>query len=176
MSRFGCLASPATVRRCAVAGEGAFESAFEPGAAAYSEGMDACAALADSIDRLARRGYSNRRFLTELGRVGGVRRGPLWVMDAAGGGRNRLPGGGFRSAVDDATEGQARHFAGTVAVAARIGGRLTRWLTTAVLRDAPESADGRLSDEAIEFARLVRSGELAQADASGWVRRRLCHA
>jgi hypothetical protein len=44
-----------------------------------------------------------------------------------------------------------------------------------VLRDPPDSADGRLSEEAIEFVRLVRSGELAQADAAGWVRRRLCH-
>ena len=154
--------------------------------------MDACAALAESIDRLAERGHSNRRFLKELGRVGGVRRGPLWLTDAASGGSNRLRGRGFRAQVDDATDGQARHFAGTVAVAARlggrvtrwlsvavatrVGGRMTRWLSTAVLRDAPDTADGRLSDEAIEFVRLVRSGELAQADAAGWVRRRLCGA
>jgi hypothetical protein len=82
----------------------------------------------------------------------------------------------FRAAVDDATQGQARHFAGTVAVAARFSGRLTRWLSVAVLRDAPDTADGRLSDEAFEFTRLIRSGELTQADAAGWVRRRLCHA
>lgn len=138
--------------------------------------MDACAALAESIDRLAERGHSNRRFLKELGRVGGVRRGPLWLTDAASGGSNRLRGRGFRAQVDDATDGQARHFAGTVAVATRVGGRMTRWLSTVVLRDAPDTADGRLSDEAIEFVRLVRSGELAQADAAGWVRRRLCGA
>ena len=138
--------------------------------------MDACAALADSIDRLAGRGYPSRRFLTELGRAAGVRRGPLWLTDAASGGRNRLRGRGFHPALDDDTDGQARHFAGTVAVAARLGGSITRWLTVHVLRDPPESADGRLSDEAIEFVRLVRSGELAQADAAGWVRRRLCHA
>ncbi|WP_353813573.1 hypothetical protein [Agromyces sp. SYSU T00266] len=138
--------------------------------------MDACAALADSIDRLAERGYSDRRFLKELGRVAGVRRGPLWMLDAASGGVNRLRGRGFRRHVDDRTDGQARHFAGTVAVAARIGGPLTRWLTTVVLRDPPTSADGRLSDEAIEFARLVGSGAMSQADAAGWVRERLCHA
>jgi hypothetical protein len=136
--------------------------------------MDACAALAESIDRLAERGHSNRRFLKELGRLGGVRRGPLWLTDAASGGSNRLRGRGFRPPVDDATDGQARHFAGTVAVATRVGGRMTRWLSTVVLRDAPDTADGRLTDEAIEFVRLVRSGELAQADAAGWVRRRLC--
>ncbi|MBM7503672.1 hypothetical protein ACFPER_09320 [Agromyces aurantiacus] len=138
--------------------------------------MDACTALAESIDRLAARGYANRRFLRELGRAAGVRRGALWVVDAARGGRNRLRGRGFHPAVDDDTDGQARHFAGTVAVAARVGGPLTRWLTTVVLRDPPDSPDGRLSDEAIEFARLVRSGELAQADAAAWVRDRLCHA
>ena len=137
--------------------------------------MDACTALAESIDRLAQRGYSSRRFLTELGRAAGVRRGPLWLTDAASGGRNRLRGRGFHRALDDHTDGQARHFAGTVAVAARLGGRVTRWLTVHVLRDPADSADGRLSDEAIEFVRLVRSGELAQADAAGWVRRRLCH-
>ncbi|GAA1781092.1 hypothetical protein [Agromyces lapidis] len=138
--------------------------------------MDACAALADSIARLAVRGYSNRRFLTELGRIAGVRRGPLWVFDAARGGRNHLRGRGFHRAVDDQTDGQARHFAGTVAVTARIGGRLARWLTVIVLRDTPDTADGRLSEQAIEFARAIRSGELAQADAAGWMRRRLCHA
>lgn len=138
--------------------------------------MDACARLAESIDRLAERGHSSGRFLRELGRAAGVRRGPLWLTDAATGGRNRIRGRGFHPAVDDDTDGQARHFAGTVAVAARLGGPITRWLTTVVLRDPPESADGRLSNEAIEFVRLVRSGELAQADAADWVRERLCHA
>ncbi|WP_344376273.1 hypothetical protein [Agromyces tropicus] len=138
--------------------------------------MDACAALADSIDSLAGLGYPDGRFLKELGRVAGVRRGPFWVTDAATGGRNRIRGRGFRPEVDDDTAGQARHFAGTVAVAARVGGRITRWLTTNILRDPPESADGRLSDEAIEFVRLVRSGDLAQADAADWIRERLCHA
>lgn len=138
--------------------------------------MDACSALADAIERLAAEGYPNRRFLKELGRAGGVRRGPLWLTDAASGGSNRLRGRGFTPRLDDATDGQARHFAGTVAVAARIGTRLTRWLTHVVLRDTPDTADGRLTDEAIEFTRLVRSGQLAQADAADWVRDRLCHA
>jgi hypothetical protein len=138
--------------------------------------MDACAALAESIDRLAQRGYPAGRFLKELGRAAGVRRGVFWLTDAASGGRNRIRGRGFRPAIDDDTEGQARHFAGTVAVAARLGGGVTRWLVVHILRDPPGSADGRLSDEAIEFVRQVRSGELAQADAAGWVRDRLCHA
>lgn len=57
--------------------------------------MNACAALAESIARLADRGLSSRRFLRELGRVAGVRRGPLWLLDAAGGGTNLLRGRGF---------------------------------------------------------------------------------
>ncbi|MFE5672629.1 hypothetical protein ACFQ58_13600 [Agromyces sp. NPDC056523] len=138
--------------------------------------MDACAALAESIERLAARGYSATRFLKELGWAAGVRRGPMWLLDAASGGRNRLRGRGFLPSVDDATDGQARHFAGTVAVAARVGGRITRWLTVHVLRDGPDTADGRLSEEAIEFVRLVQAGELPQADAADWVRERLCHA
>jgi hypothetical protein len=138
--------------------------------------MDACARLAESIDRLAGRGHSSGRFLRELGRAAGVRRGPLWLTDAATGGRNRIRGRGFHPAVDDDTDGQARHFAGTVAVAARLGGAITRWLVVHVLRDPLDSPDGRLSDEAIEFVRLVRSGELPQAEAADWVRERLCHA
>ncbi|MEV1131227.1 hypothetical protein [Agromyces sp. NPDC049794] len=137
--------------------------------------MDACTALVESIDRLAARGYPSRRFLKELGRAAGVRRGPLWLVDAASGGRNRIRGRGFRPRLDDDTDGQARHFAGTVAVAARLGGRITRWLIVHVLRDPPDTPDGRLSDEAIELVRLVRSGELQQSDAAGWVRDRLCH-
>lgn len=136
--------------------------------------MDACAALADTIGALAQRGHSDGRFLREVGRIGGVRRGPLWISDAASGGSNRLRGRGFRRRLDDDTDGQARHFAGTVAVAARIGGRLTRFLTTRILRDAPDSADGRLSDEAISFVREVRSGRLAQRDAADWIRTNLC--
>ena len=143
---------------------------------AYPDPVDACAALAESIERLAALGYSNGRFLKELGRAAGVRRGPMWLFDAASGGRNRIRGRGFRRAVDDDTDGQARHFAGTVAVAARLGGRLTRWLVVHVLRDAPDSADGRLSDEAIEFVRLLRTDELRQADAADWVRDQLCRA
>lgn len=138
--------------------------------------MNACAALADVVSRLAERGYTDGRFLREIGRVGGVRLGPFWLTDAASGGSNRLRGRGFRAALDDDTDGQARHFAGTVAVAARIGGPAARWLTTVVLRDPPGTADGRLSDEAIAFVRAIRSGDVTQADAADWIRRRLCGA
>jgi hypothetical protein len=137
--------------------------------------VDACAELADACSRVAARTSSGREFLRRLGHeVAGVRRGPLWPLDAGRGGSNRIRGRGFRRHVDDGTEGQARHFAGIVAVAARIGPRLTRWLSVHVGRDAPDSADGRLTDHAIDFVRLIRSGELAPQDADAWVRRTIC--
>ncbi|WP_127792531.1 hypothetical protein [Agromyces sp. LHK192] len=144
--------------------------------AGLQDHVDACAALADAVDRLAALGHSNGRFLRELGRLGGVRRGLFWVTDAGSGGSNRVRGRGFRRAYDDGTDGQVRHFAGTVAVAARIGGGLTAWMTRVVLRDGPDSADGRLTAAAVEFTRSIRSGSVAQADAAAWVRSRLCGA
>jgi hypothetical protein len=139
--------------------------------------MDGCAQLADTCASVASRTPDPRAFLRELGReAAGVRRGPFWPLDAARGGSNRIRGRGFRRHVDDGTEGQARHFAGIVAVAIRIGPRLTRWLSIHLGRDAPDSADGRLTDEALDFVRRIRSGELAPADAAAWVRSTICGA
>ncbi|MEN0084757.1 MAG: hypothetical protein AAGC66_08310 [Leifsonia sp.] len=136
---------------------------------------DGCAQLAETCARVAARTDSPGTFLRELGReAAGVRRGPLWPLDAGRGGSNRIRGRGFRRHVDDGTEGQARHFAGIVSVAVRIGPRLARWLSIHVGRDAPDSADGRLTDEAIDFVRLIRSGELAPVDAEAWVRSTIC--
>jgi hypothetical protein len=134
-----------------------------------------CAQLADACSRVAARTSSPREFLRRLGHeVAGVRRGVFWPLDAGRGGSNRIRGRGFRRHVDDGTEGQARHFAGIVAVAARVGPRVTRWLSIHVGRDAPESADGQLTDHALDFVRLVRSGELVTTDADEWVRRTIC--
>ncbi|MFF1877129.1 hypothetical protein [Leifsonia sp. NPDC058230] len=139
--------------------------------------MDACSELADAATRLAATATSPRTFLVEFGRVAaGVRRGPLWMLDAGKGGRNHFSGRGFRRPVDDDTDGQARHFAGIVAVSARVGTRLTRILSIAVGGDKPTSADGRLTDQALEFTRLVRSGRLAPGDSGDWIRARLCKA
>lgn len=137
--------------------------------------MDACTALVNACDRIAAHAPSPRTFLVELGRqVAGVRRGPLWPLDAGRGGRNRLRGRGFRAHVDDGTDGQARHFAGIIAVAARIGNGPTQWLSIQVGRDAPESADGRLTDHALDFVRLIRSGQLAPTEAGRWIEREIC--
>jgi hypothetical protein len=137
--------------------------------------VDGCERLAQACARVAARASSPGPFLRELGHeVAGVRRGMRWPLDAGRGGSNRIRGRGFRRHVDDGTDGQARHFAGIVAVAARIGPRLTRWLSIHVGRDAPDSADGRLTDHALDFVRLIRSGELAPGDADAWVRSTIC--
>lgn len=139
--------------------------------------MDACAELVDAATRLAATAPTSRRFLIDLGAaVGGVRRGPLWALDAASGGRNHLSGRGFHRHLDDGTSGQARHFAGIVAVAVRIGPRLTRWLAIHIGRDAADSADGRLTDLALDFVRGIRGGELAISDSGTWIRANLCAA
>ena len=139
--------------------------------------MDACSELADAATRVAATATTPRAFLVDFGRAAaGVRRGPLWVLDAGTGGRNHFSGRGFRRHVDDDTDGQARHFAGIVAVAARVGTRLTRWLSIRVGGDHPTSADGRLTDQALEFTRLIRTGELVPADSGDWIRARLCKA
>jgi hypothetical protein len=139
--------------------------------------VDACGELSALAGRLARRATAPRRFLVELGHeAAGVRTGPLWFVDAARGGRNALSGTGFRAEFDDSTRGQARHFAGIVAVAARIGPRLTRWLSVHVGRDAPDSADGRLTEKALEFAGLVNSGRLRPDAAPDWIAQHLCRS
>lgn len=139
--------------------------------------VSACEQLAAACDRLAARTppLSPGRFLRDLGHeVAGVRRGLFWFLDAGRGGSNRIRGRGFRRHVDDGTEGQARHFAGIVSVAARVGPGPARWLSIHVGRDAPDTADGRLTDLALDFVRSVRSGELPLGDTGGWVRARLC--
>jgi hypothetical protein len=143
--------------------------------------MDACTRLCSVADELAARAVAHRatprRFLVEFGRAAaGVRTGPLWVLDAARGGRNRIAGRGFAPEFDDSTRGQARHFAGIVAVAARIGPASARWASVHIGRDRPDSADGRLTDAAIEFTRLVASGALSLGETSTWIAARLCAA
>ena len=140
-------------------------------------GMTACHALAAAADSLAGAGLDARRFLVALGRVGaGVRTGPLWFVDAARGGRNLIPGRGFRREFDDSTSGQARHFAGVVATATRLGIPLTRRLSVVVLRDPLDSSDGRLTESALEFVALIRDGRMPQADAAGWITSHVCAA
>lgn len=96
------------------------------------------------------------------------------VVDLARGGSNVIPGGGVKRRFDDKTDGQIRHFAGIATASARIGPRLARSLSITVLKDPPTSADGRLSDAAVEFASSLLSGELPLDRASNWIAETLC--
>lgn len=137
--------------------------------------MDACAKLARIVELIATETTHPRRMLVALGTAAaGIRPGPLALIDLARGGRNHFPGGGVASEFDDDSSGQVRHFAGIATSGARVGPALTRWLSIVVGRDAPSTADGRLTDLAVEFSRLLLRGELATADAADWIRERLC--
>ena len=137
--------------------------------------MDACAKLATAIELAATGTADPRRLLVALGTAAaGIRPGPVAFLDLARGGRNHFPGRGTASEFDDDSDGQVRHFAGIATSVARIGPTLTRWLSIVVGRDAPSSPDGRLTDLAVEFARLLLRRELATSDAADWVRQRLC--
>ncbi|XUK60408.1 hypothetical protein ABMA10_00390 [Plantibacter sp. RU18] len=84
-------------------------------------------------------------------------------------------GRGFHPQYDDDTDGQARHFAGTVAVCARLGGPLTLWLSIHLLKDEAGSADEALAKAAVTFTTRIRRGQLSPADAPEWIRRNICH-
>jgi hypothetical protein len=137
--------------------------------------MDACAELVAVVGRLAEETSHPRRLLLRLGTAAAaIRTGPLGLLDLARGGRNLFPGGGVQRSLDDGTGGQIRHFAGIATAAARIGATPARWLSIIVGRDSPSSADGRLTDLAVSFARQLLSGELATKDAAAWVESNLC--
>ncbi|RFA09901.1 hypothetical protein B7R54_12325 [Subtercola boreus] len=137
--------------------------------------MDACAELAALAGRIGADDPAPRDFLLRLGsEAAGIRRGPLWMIDAALAGRNRLPGRRFAAPFDDGTNGQARHFAGTAVSATRLGAAVTRWVSVHVRRDPLDSADGRLGEQAITFAGLVLAGELPVSGTPGWIAENLC--
>ncbi|MDF2443442.1 MAG: hypothetical protein JWR01_1645 [Subtercola sp.] len=137
--------------------------------------MDACTELAALAGRVAAEATSPREFVLTLGtRAAGIRRGPLWMLDAALAGRNRLPGRGFAPPFDDGSTGQARHFAGTAVSTARLGAAVTRWVSVHVRQDPLDTADGRLGEQAIAFVGLLLAGELAPGDTPAWIREHLC--
>lgn len=138
---------------------------------------DACAALVALAVREAVPGIAPVRFVERLGLGGaGVRPGPIGLLDLARAGTDRLPGGGFRAALDDGTGGQARHFCGIAAACLRFGPRLTRLISIHLRRDAPDSPDGIVTDLAIEFVGLLRRGELDVDASPDWLRRTLCES
>ena len=138
--------------------------------------INACHELAAVSERIvaADPDIEANDFLRALGSaVAGIDPGIEGIADLARGGRNNIWGKGFADEFDDGTNGQARHFAGVAAAVAIFGGRMTDVITSTFLDD-PDSPDGRLSESAIEFARLVLAGDLPTAETPDWILDNLC--
>ena len=114
-------------------------------------------------------------FLLDLGqRAGGISQGRRALADLARGGRNRIPGKGFKQRFDDGSIGQVRHFVGYARASMFGGTNVTRWISENLRHDPPDSPDGRLGDEGIEFAQDLIAGRLKLSAASTWLRTHLC--
>jgi hypothetical protein len=142
--------------------------------AELEEDGTACERLAGLATALGGREPTPGGFLRALGLAAAGIRPPRALADLAGGGRDLIPGGGFREVYSDGTAGQVRHFAG-VAVASTYGGAAaTRLASVFLRRDPVRSADGRLSEQAFEFASLVSSGELPLDQTGAWILENIC--
>ena len=127
--------------------------------------------LARIADRLGARGLPPRRFLRALAwNCAGIRPGLVGYLDLARGGRNRFLGHGFRARFDDGTDGQVRHFAGVAVSPVLLGDPLASLAHRWALRDAPDTPDGRLSEQAFRFSKQLRAGSLAPHLAGAWIR------
>lgn len=146
----------------------------DPTASLHLSGS-ACERLAGLADYLAVTDDNVNEFLLDLGRQGaGISKGRRALADLARGGRNRIPGKGFKQRFDDGSAGQVRHFVGYVRASMLGGTNVTRWISEHLRHDSPDSPDGRLGDEGIEFAQDLIAGRLELSEASGWVRAHLC--
>jgi hypothetical protein len=135
----------------------------------------ACERLAGLAAYLADQDDSVNDFLLDLGqRAGGISKGRRALADLARGGRNRIPGKGFKQRYDDGSIGQVRHFAGYVRASMFGGASATRWISEHLRHDPPDSPDGRLGDQGIEFAQDLIAGRLELSEAGDWLRTRLC--
>jgi hypothetical protein len=134
-----------------------------------------CGRIVALAKREGQRHSDPRAFLLAFGRKGaGIRTGLCGVWDLGRGGRDVLRGGGFKEEFDDGSGGQPRHFCGIVVSACWFGRHMTRIVSVLIRHDRPDSADGRLSDAALEFVRNVRTGEVSVAAAHIWLAARLC--
>ena len=139
--------------------------------------LPACAALAVLAGLIAEADPSvePRDFVERLGeQAAGIRPGVRGLADLATGGEDHLRGDGFRDDFDDGTPGQARHFAGVAAAAARLGGDLTGAASRHLLGDDAGTADAHLTHKALEFVRLLESGGLTPGTAAEWIQQQLC--
>jgi hypothetical protein len=148
----------------------------DPTASLHLSGT-ACERLAGLADYLADTDDSVNDFLLDLGQqAGGISKGRRALADLARGGRNRIRGKGFKQRFDDGSIGQVRHFVGYARASMFGGTNVTRWISEHLRHDAPDSPDGRLGDEGIEFAQDLIAGRLQLSEASGWLRTNLCRA
>ena len=151
-----------------------FGDTSDPTASRHLTGT-ACERLAGLAGQLAEADDSVNEFLLDLGEEGaGISRGRRALADLARGGRNRIPGKGFKQRFDDGSIGQVRHFVG-YARASMFGGTfVTRWISEHLRHDAADSPDGRLGDEGIEFSQDLIAGRLELSAAPTWLRTHLC--
>ena len=151
-----------------------FADESDPTASFHLSGT-ACERLAGLAGYLAATDDGVEQFLLDLGqRAAGISKGRRALADLARGGRNRIPGRGFRGRYDDGSIGQVRHFVGYARASMFGGANVTRWISEHLRHDAPSSADGRLGERGIEFAQDLISGRLELSGASAWLRGRLC--
>jgi len=139
------------------------------------ESGNACQRLAALAATLGGREQAPRGFLRALGlAAAGIRPPPRALADLARGGDDLIPGGGFRGPYADGTAGQVRHFAGVAVATTYGGGAATRLISVFPRRDPVRSADGRLSERALDFAAMIGSGELPVAQSRAWILENLC--
>jgi hypothetical protein len=135
----------------------------------------ACERLAGLAGYLAATDDSVNEFLLDLGQqAAGISKGRRALADLARGGRNRIPGRGFRRRFDDGSSGQVRHFVGYARATMFGGANATRWIGEHLRHDPASSPDGRLGEQGIEFAQALTAGRLELSDASAWLLMRLC--
>ena len=143
--------------------------------AELEEDGTACERLGGLATALGGREPTPRGFLRALGlAAAGIRPPPRALADLARGGRDLIPGGGFRAIYSDGTAGQVRHFAGVVVASTYGGAAATRLASIFLRRDPVRSADGRLSERAFDFASLVSSGELRLEQTGAWILANIC--
>jgi hypothetical protein len=146
----------------------------DPSASIHLTGT-ACERLAGLAAHLAETDDDVNDFLLDLGQqAGGISKGRRALSDLARGGRNRIPGKGFKQRFDDGSIGQVRHFVGYARASMFGGTDVTRWISEHLRHDPPDSPDGRLGDEGIEFAQDLLGGRLELSEASDWLRTNLC--
>ncbi len=109
----------------------------DPTASLHLSGS-ACERLAGLADYLADTDDNVNDFLLDLGQqAAGISKGRRALADLARGGRNRIPGKGFKQRFDDGSVGQVRHFVGYVRASMFGGTNVTRWISEHLRHDAP---------------------------------------